>query len=88
MELIQGQGGCDFNLDADLEMTNSSFDRASFRAKRASCCYRRHDVRIVRSERSSRQEESDMIDPRLEPKFGFDFLDQNRLDSVEFDFKS
>jgi len=26
-----------------------------------------------------------MIDPRLEPKFGFDFLDQNRLDSVEFD---
>jgi len=39
----------------------------------------------VRSERSSRQEESDMIDPRLEPNFGFDFLDQNRLDSVEFD---
>ena len=38
------------------------------------------------SERSSsRQEESDMIDPRLEPNFGFDFLDQNRLDSVEFD---
>ena len=28
---------------------------------------------------------SDMIDPRLEPNFGFDFLDQNRLDSVEFD---
>jgi hypothetical protein len=27
----------------------------------------------------------DMIDPRLEPNFGFDFLDQNRLDSVEFD---
>ena len=25
-----------------------------------------------------------MIDPRLEPNFGFDFLDQNRLDSVEF----
>ena len=28
---------------------------------------------------------SEMIDPRLEPNFGFDFLDQNRLDSVEFD---
>ena len=26
-----------------------------------------------------------MIDPRQEPKFGFDFLDQNRLESVEFD---
>jgi len=26
-----------------------------------------------------------MIDPRLEPNFGFDFLDQNRLDSVELD---
>jgi len=29
-----------------------------------------------------------MIDPRLEPNFGFDFLDQNRLDYVEFDFRA
>jgi len=28
---------------------------------------------------------SEMIDPRLEQNFGFDFLDQKRLDSVEFD---
>ena len=39
----------------------------------------------VRSERSSSQR-SEMIDPRLEPNFGFDFFGlENRLDSVEFD---
>ena len=39
----------------------------------------------MRSERDAVVKRREMIDPRLEPNFGFDFLDQNRLDSVEFD---
>ena len=54
-------------------MTNNSFDRARFRAEIVSRCYRRHDV--SEREREAVVKRSDMIDPRLEPNFGFDFLD-------------
>jgi len=42
-------------------------------------------INCLGEEREAVVKRSDMSDPRVEPNFGFDFLDQNRLVSVEFD---